>query len=197
MRDFRLTPGILPQSLLRVLRGYMPSRVLATLATVIGWFVIIAVPTVFFVFGWKDIELNCHRQVAGGLPSCTISESFGMGLYTRSVSADRITQISYNTGTVRQPSTKVGMVTVHTSTMVFGTEQGEVMIGHVTSAIDTSAEKELILNTRKFLNDPGARSFSHRASMHGLFAYVGLVGVVGLLFIFAAVLWYHLRRIIS
>lgn len=81
--------------------------------------------------------------------------------------------------------------------MVFGTEQGEVMIGHVTSAIDTSAEKELVLNTRKFIDDPGARSVSHRASMHGLFGYVGLVGVAGLLFIFAAVLWHHLRRIIS
>lgn len=81
--------------------------------------------------------------------------------------------------------------------MVFGTERGEVTIGHVTSAIDTSAEKELILNTRKFIDDPGSRSFSHRASMNGLFDYVGLVGVAGLLFIFAAVLWHHLRGIIS
>lgn len=175
----------------------MPSRVLSASATVIGWLVIITVPTAFFVFGWKDIEVDCHRQAAGGLPSCTISESFGMGLYTRSVSADRITQIGYSTGTVRQPSTKVGIVTVHPSTMVFGTEHGEVTIGHVASAVDTSAEKELILNTRKFLDDPGARSFSHRAGMHGLFGYVGLAGVAGLLFIFAAVLWHHLRRIIS
>ncbi len=117
-----------------------------------------------------------------------------MGLYTRSVRADNITQIGYSTGTVKQPSAKVGFVTVHPSTMIFETTAGEVKIGHVTSAIDTSAERELILRTREFLNAPDIQGFNHKASMHGLFGYVGLIGVAGLLFILAAVLWHHLRK---
>lgn len=165
-------------------------------AIVLGWIVIITIPVTFFVFGWKDIELHCQRSAINALPACTISESFAMRLYTRSISANNITHIGYRTGTVRQTSTKTGFVTVHPSTMVFDTTSGEVQIGHVTSAINDSAERELILKTRAFLNAPGAMNFRHEASLHSMFGYVGLVGVAGLLLIFFAVLWHHLRRAI-
>jgi hypothetical protein len=54
--------------------------------------------------------------------------------------------------------------------MVFQTIEGEIAIGHVTSAIDTSAERELILKTRAFLDSPTTKEFGHRASMHGFSA---------------------------
>lgn len=175
----------------------MRSVSLSFFAIIVGWIVIITIPVTFFAFGWKDIELRCQRSTRDALPSCTISESFGMRLYTRRVSANNITHIGYRTGTVRQASTKTGFVTVHPSTMVFDTTNGEVQIGHVTSAIDNSAERELILKTRAFLNTPGAMNFRHESSLHSVFGYVGLVGVIGLLSIFIAVLWHHLRRAIS
>lgn len=172
----------------------MPSTSPPTFVILLGWIVIITIPATFFVFGWKDIELHCQRSAVGALPTCTISESFAMRLYTRSTSANSITHIGYRTGATRQTSTKAGFVTVHPSSMVFDTTSGEVQIGHVTSAIDSSAERELILKTREFLNAPGAMSFRHVASLHSMFGYVGLVGVAGLLLIFLAVLWHHLRR---
>ncbi len=84
---------------------------------------------------------------------------------------------------------------MHPSTMVFDTTSGEVPIGHVTSAIDSSAERKLILKTREFLNAPDAINFRHEANLHSIFGYVGLVGVAGLLLIFIAVLWHNLRRV--
>jgi len=164
---------------------------------ILGWIVIVSVPTTFFVFGWKDFELRCQRQNAGASPACTISESFGMGLYTRSVSANDVMRIGYKTGTARQISTATGVVTMHPSTMVFDTASGEVRIGHISSAVDHSAERELILKTRAFLNAPDVLSFRYVANIHGVFGYVGLVGVLGLLFIFFSVLWHHLRRAIA
>ena len=163
-------------------------------AIILGWIVIITIPVTFFVFGWKDIELHCQRSAISALPACTISESFAMRLYTRSISANNITHIGYRTGTARQASTKTGFVTVHPSTMVFSTTSGEVPLCHVTSSIDHSVERELILKTRAFLNAPDAINFQHEASLHSMFGYVGLVGVMGLLLILFAVLWHHLRR---
>ncbi len=175
----------------------MRSTSTPVVAVILGWIVVITIPAAFFVFGWKDIELNCQRSAINALPTCTISESFAMGLYARSIRANNITHIGYRTGTARQASTKTGFVNVHPSTMVFDTTSGEVQIGHVASAIDNSAERELILKTRIFLNTPSAMNFRHESSLHSMFGYVGLVGVIGLLLIFFAVLWHHLRRAIS
>lgn len=71
----------------------MRTSPLSILASIMGWLVIITIPTTFFAFGWKDFELHCQRNTEGGLAACTISESFAMGLYTRRVSADNITHI--------------------------------------------------------------------------------------------------------
>lgn len=167
------------------------------LVTIIGWIVIVSIPVSFFAFGWKDFELDCQRTTAGGLPACSIKESFALGLYTRHISADNIMRIGYRTGTARQTSTRNGIVTMHPSTMIFDTTYGVVPIGHAISNIDNSAERTLILKTRAFLNNQNAMTFQHTAHIHSLFGYVGLVGVTGLLLIFLAVLWHHLRKIIS
>ncbi len=65
----------------------------------------------------------------------------------------------YKTGTVRQMNAKTGAVTVHPFTMIFETASDEVRIGHISSAVDHSAERELILKTRAFLNAPNVLSF--------------------------------------
>lgn len=161
---------------------------------VLGWIVIVSVPAAFFIFGWKDFELHCQRQIAGAFPTCTISESFAMRLYTRSVSANDVMRIGYTTGSSRQTSTVTGVVTMHPSTMVFDTAGGEVRIGHVSSVIDHSAERELILKARAFLSTPEVLDYRYAAAIHGVFGYVGLVGVLGLVFMFFAVLWHHLHR---
>ncbi len=167
------------------------------LVAILGWIVIISIPATFFFFGWKDFELHCQRQSTGALPACMISESFAMGLYTHSVSANDVMQISYKTGKMRQTSTVTGVVSTHPSSMVFDTASGEVRIGYISSAVDHSAEREMILKTRTFLNTPDALTFRYVANIRGVFGYVGLLGVLGLLFIFFFVLWYHLRRAIS
>lgn len=164
---------------------------------ILGWIVIVSVPVAFFVFGWKGFELHCHRQAAGAFPACTISESFAMRLYTRSIRANDITSISYKTDTARQTYTRTGVVTMHPGSMVFDTASGEVRIGNISSAVEHSAERELILKTRAFLNAPDILDFQYKANMHGIFGYVGLAGVVGLLFIFLSVPWHHLRRAMS
>jgi len=136
-------------------------------------------------------RLRVHCRLAR-----SVSHS-ALGLYTRRVSANDILHIGYKTGTARQVSTKTGMVTMHPSTMIFDTTGGEVRIGHVSSAVDHSVERELILKTRAFLDAPDTLGFRYEANMHGMFGYVGLVGVAGLLFIFFSVLWHHLRKAIS
>ena len=120
-----------------------------------------------------------------------------MGLYTRNVSANDIMRIGYKTGAGQQNSTKNGIVTTYPSAMIFDTMSGEVRIGHISSAIDHSAERELILKTRAYLNDRDALHFQYNVSIRSLFGYAGFVGVAGLLFIFFAVLWHHLRKAIS
>ena len=70
-----------------------------------------------------------------------------------------ITRIGYTIGAVRQMNAKTAAVTVHPFTMIFETVSGEVRIGHISSAVDHSAERELILKTRAFLNAPNILSF--------------------------------------
>ncbi|MGP1684239.1 MAG: hypothetical protein ACTS8S_18115, partial [Giesbergeria sp.] len=30
---------------------------------ILGWIVIISIPTMFFVFGWKNFDIYCQRQI--------------------------------------------------------------------------------------------------------------------------------------
>lgn len=175
----------------------MRSTLPSVLAMILGWIVILAIPITFFAFGWKDIELRCQRTAIGALASCSISESFAMGLYTRKISAREIVHIGYRTRSVKQVSTKTGFINVQSSTIIFDTKNGEVQIGHVTSAIDNSTERELILKTRTFLNTAEARNFVHKSNLHSVFGYLGLVGTAGLLLIFFSVLWHHLRKTLT
>jgi hypothetical protein len=154
-------------------------------------------PLLASILGWKDVELDCQRTAERSLPTCTINESLAMRLYTRTLMASNLTSIGCRTGTAQQTSVKTGMVTVHPSTMVFDSTSGEVPIGHVTSAIDHSAERELILKTRAFLNNPEALRFHHETSLHSLFGYPGLVGVLALLWVLVVVLGHHLRRVLQ
>ena len=172
----------------------MPTASPPLIAMILGWIVILALPSAFFAFGWKDIALDCERATVGALPSCKVSESFAMKLYTRNISADAITHIAYRNSAVGQVSTKNGSVAKSSSRMVFDTHKGEVSIGHITSAIDHSAERELILKVRAFLNSPEAMNFRYEAHLHGMFGYLGLLGVTALLLIFLAVLWHQLRQ---
>lgn len=164
------------------------------LVAIAGWIVIVSIPLSFFVFGWKDFELNCRRTSVDGLPACTIKESFALGLYTRYTHADNIVRIGYRTGTARQTSTRLGVVTMHPSTIVFDTTNGEVPIGHAISTLDNSAERELVLKTRTFLNNQNVMTFQHTAHIHSMFGYIGLVGVAGLLLICLAVVWHHIHK---
>lgn len=168
------------------------SRDIPLLITVLGWFVIITIPVTFFVFGWRDIGVQCQRLTAQSLPDCHVAEQFAMGLYTREVAAYGVTGIGYKSQSSR--STNASSQTVLTSTVVLETEQGDVAVSEVSSNVDSGAKRELILEMRKYLERGDALEFNHHAAMHSIFGYLGLFGVIGLLSILVAVVRYQMKR---
>lgn len=158
---------------------------------ILGWIAIIAVPAAFFIFGWRDIQLSCRRPSPGAPPTCQVSESFAMGLYTRQVTAEQATGVSFQ---IRQSNNAVrpggGGGSTSTSTVILATPGGEVPI----SKVEGDAKGELIGKMQEFLDAPEALEFHHHARMHSLFGYLGAAGLAGLGFLLLAVVWYQLRK---
>lgn len=169
----------------------MINKILKYALYTVGWMVIVAIPGAFFTFGWKAVEIDCHRNAAGALPACVVTESFAMGLYTRTRAVADVLRVGYRTGTAKQMAAKAGVITVHPSSLVFDTSGGEKVITH---SGGSSKEGELILKTREFLNRPEALDFHYKASLRNIFGYVGFLGTAGLLFIFLATLWHQIKK---
>jgi hypothetical protein len=150
-----------------------------------GWIAIIVVPTAFFIFGWRDIELTCRRPSPGAPPTCQVSEAFAMGLYTRQVTAAQATGVSFQIRPSGGGST--------TSTVILATSSGAVPISKVASNVDGDAKQELIQKMQGFLDAPDSLEFHHHARMHSLFGYLGVAGVAGLAVLLLSVAWYQLR----
>ena len=172
----------------------MPPKKPPLVLLILGWFAIIAIPVTFFIFGWRDVEITCHRSSAGLPPVCDIRESFAMGLHTRIVRAEGVTGVGYRTS---RNSGRAGSRTVLTSTVVLDTPTGEVPVSRVTSNVDDTAKRDQIKALRTFLDSPDTLEFRHLAKMHSLFGYLGLLGVAGLAGLLGMVLWYYLRKVMG
>lgn len=155
---------------------------------ILGWTTIIAVPCAFFIFGWRDIKLTCRRPLPGAPPTCQVSESFAMGLYTRRVTAEQATGVSFQ---IRRSTTPGSAAT---STVVLATPDGEVPASRVASNVDGDAKRELIGKMQEFLDNPEALQFRHHAKMHSIFGYLGAAGLTGLAFLLLAVVWQQVRK---
>jgi len=158
---------------------------------ILGWIAIIGIPTAFFIFGWRDIELTCRRPVPGAPPTCRVSESFAMGLYTRQVTVEQATGVGFQ---VRQAAGSGGGGSAPASTVVLATPVGEVPVSRVASNVDGDAKAELIGKMQAFLDTPESLVFSHHARMHSIFGYLGAAGVAGLVLMLLAVGWYQVRK---
>lgn len=134
----------------------------------LGAIVIIAIAALF-IFGWRDINLTCRRPSPGAPPTCQVSESF-MGLYTRQVTAEQATGVSFQ---IRQspspvrPGTDSGPTT--TGTVVLATPSGEASISRGSSSGDGKAKAELIGKMQEFLDKPDSLEFHHQVRIPSLF----------------------------
>ena len=176
----------------------MDAKKTPLLLLIIGWIAVITVPTAFFIFGWRDIDLTCRRPTTGEPPTCQVRESFAMNLYTRQVTAEQATGVSFQirrgTPTIRPGG---GSSAVSTSTFVLSAANGEIPLSRVSSNVDSDAKQELIGKMQGFLDNPNSLEFHHHAKMHSIFGYLGAVGVAGLAFLGLAVAWYYLRRLLG
>ncbi|NTV14371.1 MAG: hypothetical protein HGA96_10650 [Desulfobulbaceae bacterium] len=163
---------------------------------ILGWIAIIAIPTTFFIFGWRDIELTCRRTSPGALPTCQIRESFAMGLHTRQAVAEQVSGVGFQVRSSSNAARPGGGSTL-TSTVVFATPAGEVPISRVASNVETEAKQELVRAVQAFLATPESLEFHHQAGMRSIFGYLGVVGVAGLAGLFFLVVWYQLRRVLG
>lgn len=156
----------------------------------LAWLVIIIVPAAFFLFGWRDVDVQCHRPAAERAPDCHVSETFAMGIYTRQSDALGVTGIGYENLLTR--SSGSSFQTLTTSTVVLNSGSGDVPISRVSSNADVEASRELILDVRSYLESGTETEFHYHVEMHSLFGYLGLAGIVGLVLMAIAFVW---RRI--
>lgn len=154
----------------------------------VGYLVIVAIPTSFFAFGWKSLDLNCEREAIGSSPSCTIIESFGIKLYSKIKRVQNIQQIGYESSSGLHAGPKTTVKTA-TSTLVFYTSTG---VEQITHSVESSKEKELILKTRAFLNNPQTLKYSDSFSLRSIFGWIGLIGTSLILLVVLEVARYHL-----
>lgn len=166
-------------------------KVIRSFFLTLAFVVVIAIPIAFFVFGWKDIELQCQRLVVENPPTCLLRESFAMGLYTRLAEVKNIQRIGYRSSSSRKFGTRGISVPVYASTVVFDTLDTEAVITHSVGGV---AEKDLILKTRTFLENSSSLQFKHHANLRSIFGYVGLVGTAIILLLTLEVLRYNLIK---
>lgn len=139
-----------------------PPRLLFILAGI----AIVAVPAAFVIFGWRDIKLTCRRPSPGAPPTCQVSESF-MGLYTRQVTAEQATGVSFQIRQSPSPGRESGATT--TGTVVLATPSGEAPNSRGSRNGERNAKAELIGKMQEFLDNPEALEFRHQVRMHGIF----------------------------
>lgn len=162
---------------------------------ILAWIAIIVVPTALFIFGWRDIQLTCRRPSPGAPPTCKVNESFAMGLYTRQITAEQATGVSFQIkpgGSPARPGEGGGSTT--TSTVILATPSGEVVTSQGFDNVEADAKQVLIQKMQEFLDTPDAPEFQHHARMHSLSGYLGAAGLAGLFFLLLAVVWYQLRK---
>lgn len=160
---------------------------------ILGWIAIIAVPFAFFIFGWRDIQLSCRRPGPGAPPTCQVSETLAMGLYTRQVTVEQAIGVGFQIRAAGSGA-RAGGGSLPASTVVLATPSGKVPISRVSSNVDGDAKAELIGKMQEFLNNPNTLAFQHHAKMHSIFGYLGVIGVAGLAFLLLAVFWYQVRK---
>lgn len=167
------------------------------LLLMLGWIAIIAIPTAFFIFGWRDITLSCRRPGPGAPPTCQVSESFAMGLYTRQVTAEQATGVSFQIRQSNRAARPGGGGSTNINTVILATPSGEVPISKVSSNVKADAKVELIGKMQEFLDTPNALEFHHHARMPSLFGYLGTAGLAGLGFLLLAVVWFCSAKLLK
>ena len=160
------------------------------LSYTVGYLIIVAIPVTFFIFGWKEVELSCYRELAGKNPSCEIVETFGISVYSRTKLAKDIRGIGYQSDAGTHHD-KAGSIKTLNSTLIFDTEAGQQQITH---SVSSSSEKQLILMTREFLNNPQALRFRQKFSLRSAFGWIGLIGTSLIFLVFLEVVRYNLFK---
>lgn len=163
------------------------------IAAILGWIVIIIVPTAFFIFGWRSIDIQCLRLSPKSPATCSLTESFAAGLFKRNISTENVVNIHYKSHSskvIRSGGT--GSQTVLTSSLAFIHQDGtETALSKVSSNVDSEAQKKLILSFREN-NESGALQWKYHGNFRNIFGYLGLIGVVFLIWAFYATLKYFI-----
>lgn len=134
----------------------------------IGSVTLIAVPLVFFVFGWRTLDLSCQRSPNGA--QCQVVEHFAAGLYTRHLNVSGVNDLAYQT----RRDHHVGHHTL-TSTVVFETTSGDVPVSEISSNTDDAAKRQLIQTFREWKSG-NRTALQHHADFINLFGWLGAIG---------------------
>lgn len=158
------------------------------LLPIFGWLAILFISSTLFILGWRDIQLTCRRPGPGAPPTCQVSESFALGLYTRQTTVEQATGLSFQIRRTTGPDSG------STSTVILATPGGGVVTSQGSSNFEGKAKRELLGKMREFLDNPESLEFRHHARIPSLSGYLGVAGLAGLVFPLLAVIWYQLRR---
>ena len=137
--------------------------------TLFGTLTLIALPLVFFVFGWRTLNLSCQRDSNGA--QCQVAEHFAAGLYTRHLSVSGVQDITYQT----HHAHRAGHHTL-TSNLVFETSSGNFPVSEVSSNTDDAAKRQLIQTFRTW-QASGQTALQHHADFINLFGWLGALGM--------------------
>lgn len=149
---------------------------------ILGWIVITLLPTTFFFFGWRDLDIHCLRQSTSTNPTCQVQESFAFGLYTQSFSVQDVVSIGYKTQLSKKPGSFNSPISTNHLAFITSTRE-EVALSKISSNVDKAAKEDLWRVTTEYLQSPSTLQLDHHAPMHSIFGYLGLMGCLGLLWV--------------
>ncbi len=144
----------------------------------IGLIVMTAFTLGSIFFGFMRLKVDCTRPNAETLPNCEINESRFFGLYSRSASVEKVTDIDY-----KVTSGSKGMLT---STLVLYSENAEVPLSNSSSNFG-SWKKEVFGSVENYLNNKTETSLKMDYFDWNI---AGLIGVALTLMFIASVLYY-------
>lgn len=156
---------------------------------IFGWLAILAISALFFIFGRRDIDLTCRRPGPGAPPTCQVSESFALGLYTRQTTVEQATGVSFQVRRTTSPDSGSPAA----GTVILATPGGEAPGNRVSGNFAEGAKRELIGKMQEFLDRPESLELRHHARLSSLSGHLSVVGLAGLVFLLLAVIRYQLR----
>jgi hypothetical protein len=134
-------------------------------------------------FGFMSLKVNCSRPNAETLPNCEINESRFFGLYSRSASIEKVSDIGYKTS--------VGNKNMLQSTLVLIGENIEVPLSEVSTNFG-SWKENVSKETKTYLTNKSETSLKIDYFDWNVLGSIGMT----MLLIFAASILYYIKSLL-